>query len=79
MKKDTREIHITVRGNMIGLKTGPDGCGIDAVEAMEILCGAIATIYLEAKKEGTRDKDFADVIRNNIIKLLTVAVWTKTK
>lgn len=79
MKEGTREIYITAHGSKIGMKAESYDCEVKIGDVLNILCSAIARIYLEARKEGTRKEDFADAIRNNILKLLTVAVWTKTK
>ena len=71
MKEGTRKIYITAHGSKIGLEAESYDCEVKIGDVLDILCGTIAGIYLEAKREGARKEDFANAIRNNILQLLT--------
>lgn len=78
MKEGTRKIYITAHGSKIGLEAKSYDCEVKIGDVLDILCGTIAGIYLEAGKEGAREEDFANVIRNNILQLLTAEVRGST-
>lgn len=71
---DKREIHITAYGNKIDLDAHSDDCGIDAGDVLNILCKTIAGIYLKVGKEDTKKEEFADAVRNGILRILTTEV-----
>ncbi len=71
MKEGTRKIYIAAHGSKIGMKAESYDCEVKIGDVINILCSAIARIYLEARREDARKEDFADAIRDIILKILT--------
>lgn len=69
---DMIEIHITVCENKISLEAGSNDDKFEMGDVLDILCNAIAGIYLESVEEGTGKEEFANVIRDLILRRLTV-------
>lgn len=68
---DRREIHITADGDMITLNGGSNENKFGMNDVLALLCRTIACIYLEAVEEGTSREEFADAIRDYILRILT--------